>query len=273
MYNKKYYIGVLCLIFLFGISFVSAVKPTVIVTSDTGLVIVPVDEDYLRTGYDHSFHITVFNKSDGHPINSSIMCVMNLHGFGGEHIFREEDNTVEDQFTYSWKILGGNFTERTEYQVVFICYDDDIGGETSYFFKINDYGEKLSTAHSIKFNMAMVFLMMFFILGIVGFVMSDYYITKFVMYWICHLIFVVGSFSMWQFNQGFTITYIGLAGIWKVLFYVSITAVLPMILVSVAWIVYIHAYNEHFQKLIDKGEDTETAFAMTNKKKGWKYGN
>jgi len=40
-----------------------------------------------------------------------------------------------------------------------------------------------------------------------------------------------------------------------------------MMILSVAWIVYIHTYNEHFQKLIDKGEDTETAFAMTSKRK------
>ena len=52
------------------------------------------------------------------------------------------------------------------------------------------------------------------------------------------------------------------------LFYVSTIAVTPMIFVSIAWIVYIHLFNEHFQKLIDKGVDTEEAFRLTNKKRG-----
>jgi len=46
---------------------------------------------------------------------------------------------------------------------------------------------------------------------------------------------------------------------------------LPMIFLSLAWIVYIHTFNEHFEKLIDKGHDTESAFRMAKKKSrgGW----
>jgi len=142
--------------------------------------------------------------------------------------------------------------------------------ERKYFFWVNDYGEELTEANASSFNYSMMFLMILFVLTLVGLFMVEHYIGKFALYWIAHLLFVIGTFSMWQFNWGYAISYTGLAGIWKVLFYVSTIAVLPMILLSMVWIFYIHAFNEHFQKLVDKGEDTETAFAMANKKsKGW----
>ena len=270
MFNKKKAMfGFLFFFFLIVISSVSAVKPiTSIDTAEKGLIIVATDESYLRTGHNHTFLIMVFNASNGHPVNSSITCSFHLHGYGGDQLFIGYDTTVEELFHYSWDLNGGNFTERTEYQAQFVCWDDLVGGETSYFFMVDDYGEKLTIAHSIKFNFAMSFLMILFLSALIGLVKTENYIGKFALYWICHLLFIAGTFSVWQFNLGYTTTFIGMAGIWKVLFYVSITSVVPMLFLSIAWIVYIHAYNEHFQKLIDKGEDTEKAFAMTNKKKG-----
>ena len=41
-----------------------------------------------------------------------------------------------------------------------------------------------------------------------------------------------------------------------------------MVILSGAWIFYIHTFNEHFEKLIDKGMDTESAFRMAKKKRG-----
>jgi len=63
-----------------------------------------------------------------------------------------------------------------------------------------------------------------------------------------------------------------LTGIFRVMFWIFTVAVLPMIILSISWIVYIHTFNEHFQKLVDKGEDTETAFKMASKKRGGWFG-
>jgi hypothetical protein len=46
-----------------------------------------------------------------------------------------------------------------------------------------------------------------------------------------------------------------------------------MFFLSIAWIFYIHTFNEHFEKLISKGEHPETAFRMAKRKSGgWLHG-
>jgi hypothetical protein len=112
----------------------------------------------------------------------------------------------------------------------------------------------------------MLFMMILFLLAVAGIFFVDHYIGKFALYWISHVLFIVGTFSMWQFHQGYEISYFGLAGAWKVLFWVGISAVLPMIILSLAWIFYIHTFNEHVEKLVENGGNVEDAFAMAKKK-------
>ncbi len=258
------------MILLVGISLVSAVKPsTTVVTSDTGLIIEPTLKDYIRTGEDHEFEIHVFNKSDGSYIVSDTSCYMHLYHKDGNHVFEGVDNSVSHDFDYAFDLIGGNFTSRGEYQVKFQCnHTSGIAGGIEIFFFVNDYGEELSQAESHTFNMSMIFLMVLFAMAIIGLFIIENYIGKFALYWVAHLFFIVGTFSIWQFNMGYAIGFVGLAGIWKILFYVSTIAVVPMVFLSIAWIFYIHTFNEHFQKLVDKGMDTETAFAIANKKRG-----
>jgi len=166
-------------------------------------------------------------------------------------------------------LTGANFTSRGEYQAKFQCnHTSGIAGGSEIFFFVNDYGEELTQANASMFNYSMLLLMIMFILALVGLFIIENYIGKFALYWVCHLIFIIGTFSIWQFNMGYAIGFVGLAGIWKIFFYVSTFAVVPMMLLSVAWIIHIHLFNEHFQKLIDKGMDTEEAFKITNKKRG-----
>jgi len=267
MYNKKPYIAVVCLIFLMAmIVFVSAVKPTV--TFDGGLHIETTAPSYIRTGFDHEFETHVFNETTGYPITSGIDCYYNLYHKDGDHEAEGYDAVPSHTFDYAYTFTGGNFTSRGEYQLKIQCNDTQFGGGEEIFFWVNDYGEELTEANASSFNYSMMFLMILFVLAIVGLFVTEHYIGKFALYWICHVLFIVGTFSIWQFNQGYGLAFFGLAGIWKVLFYVSTIAVVPMILLSIAWIFYIHAFNEHFQKLVDKGEDTETAFAIANKKSG-----
>lgn len=266
MLNKNILL-IFCMIFLMGVSVVSSAPPITKINSDTGLIIEPTIKDYLRTGEDHEFEIHVFNVTDGMPMISGLTCYMHMYNDDGDHEFEGVDQDVSHIFDYSFDLTGGNFT-RGAYQVKFQCNSSVVGGGTEIEFKVNDYGEELTEAVSTTFNFSMMFMMILFLLTIVGMFLTENYITKFILYWISHLLFVIGSFSIWQFNIGYAIAYIGLAGVWKILFYVSIIAVVPMSILSMAWIFYIHTFNEHFQKLVDKGVDTEEAFAIAKRKSG-----
>jgi hypothetical protein len=59
-----------------------------------------------------------------------------------------------------------------------------------------------------------------------------------------------------------------LTGIFKIFFWILMLSAFPMILLSLAWVFYIHTFNEHFQKLLDKNMDTENAFKMAKRKSG-----
>jgi len=273
MYNKKSLYLMIFMFCLISISLVSAVKPITSITSDTGLIVEPTEKSAIRYNIDHAFEVHVFNKSNGMPITSGITCYMHLYHSSGEHIYEGIQDTANHDFDYGFDLTSGNFTNRGEYQAKFQCNNSEIGGGSQLFFIVNDFGEELSMAHSFKFNMAMFFMLVFFMMAIAGCIFSEHYIAKFVFYWVAHLIFIAGNFSIWQFNMGYTSYFTGMASVWKIMFYLGIYSVVPMVILSMAWIFYIHTFNEHFQKLVDKGEDPETAFSMAKKKSGgWSNG-
>lgn len=116
----------------------------------------------------------------------------------------------------------------------------------------------------------LLLLVLFFLFSLIGLFKIEDYKSKFALYWACHILIVGITFIAWNMAIENLMNENAIAGIFKVLFYLSIFAVLPMVILSGAWIFYIHTFNEHFQKILDKGEDPETAFAMSKKKsKGW----
>jgi len=253
-------------------AFAGADKTIISINSDTGLIVETTNPSYIRTGEDHEFETHVFNRSTGMPVNAGIDCYFHLYHKVGNHHAVGSDSVPSHTFDYAWDVNGTNFTGRGEYQLKVQCNNSLIGGGEELFFWVNDYGEELTDANSSNFNFSMAFLMILFLGALIGCIKAENYIVKFVLYWVCHLLFVIGTFSVWTFHQGYAMAYLGFAGIWKIMFYVSITAVLPMVILSMVWVFYIHLFNDHFQKLIDKGNDTETAFAMAKKKSGGWFG-
>jgi len=269
--KKKVMYGFIFLILLIGIiPLISAVKPSAPIQITTGLSIQPTEKNAIRQGIDHEFEVHVFNVSNGKPITSGITCYLHLYNSTGQHFYEGVDATASHTFDYSFNVLGGNFSSLGNYQAKFQCNSTTLGGGTEVYFTVNNFGEELSTAHSIKFNSAMFFMLILFLCALFGLFTIDGYIGKFVCYWVVHLLFIVGTFSMWQFNWGYTTVYLGMALMWKIMFYISIIAVFPMMLISLFWVIYIHVFNEHFEKIIRNGGNTEDAFRVANRKsRGW----
>lgn len=253
-----------------GISLVSS-APAIkqVNTGNTGYDIQFPKYIVIEKDKNFTFHSHIFNISNGYPIgNGDTNCFLHLYEDNGGHILKTQ--MTFDGIEWETLILGSNFSHVDTHGYIVYCNSSiaGLGGFASGSFEVTNNGETLSEATSINFNFAMLFLMILFITSIVGIFTTENYIGKFVLYWVAHLLFIIGTFSLWQFNYGYTIAYIGLAGIYKVMFYISAIAVVPMVFLSMAWIFYIHTFNEHFQKLVDKGIDTEEAFATAKKKSG-----
>ena len=265
--KKKVMFGfVFCFLFIIMIGLVSAVKPLTSVTSDEGYLVKVTQDSAIQTGQNHSFELHVFNVSNGMPITSGIACYMHLYHNTGKHLYEGMDATPDHMFDYSFDLLSGNFTSRGEYEAKFQCNSTTLGGESQLYFIVNDYGEELTTAHSFKFNASMFFMMILFIMAIIGIFGVENIIGKFACYWVAHLLFIVGTFSMWQFNMGYTSQFIGMASMWKILFYVSVTALFPLMILSIAGIILYYAMEKNVQRLIDKGMPEAEAYRRQGRK-------
>ena len=137
------------------------------------------------------------------------------------------------------------------------------------YFDITPTGFSPNIARGIMGIGLLLILIIFFIFSLVGLFVIEDYKGKFALYWVCHILIVGITFIAWHMAIENLRNGNAIAGIFKVFFYVSTISVFPMVILSLAWIIYIHTFNEHFQRLIDKGEDTETAFRMASKKRNW----
>jgi len=267
-YHKQYMFLFLLMFIVLSVNMVSAVKPiTSVDTSDEGLIVEATTKDYIRTATDHEFEIHVFNKTDGGYIVSDTTCYMHLYHKDGNHVYEGVDNSVAHTFDYAFDLTGGNFSTRGEYQAKFQCnHTSGFSGGQEIFFWVNDYGEELTPANQSLFSNTMWFMIILFLLALVGIFSIENVVGKFACYWIAHIFFVVGTFSVWQFTQGYALAYFGFAGVWKVLFYVGIFSMLPMMILSIAGIISYYAMDSKVQKLIDKGMPEAEAYRRQGRK-------
>lgn len=234
---------------------VSADKPITDIQTDAGYVIEPTIKSFIKTGELHEFELHIFNVSNGLPIIEGLSCYMHLYHDVGNHEYEGFDATINHNFDYAFDVAGGNFTDRGMYQAKFQCNDSIYGGGTEIEFGVNDYGEELTPAITSSHNQSMWFLMILFGLCVGGIIGFKNLIGKWACYMVAHLLFIIGTFAEWQFLQGYAMGYIVNAGIFKTLFYFSISAFFPIIIISIAGMIIYFATEKRVMNLIDHGMD------------------
>jgi hypothetical protein len=256
--------------FLFLIMPLISAQPTFAdIETDQGYQIQPTAHTFIRTGENYTFSIGVFNKTNGVPITSGVSCHSNLYGQDGSHQSLVSSSTVVRIFDYVMAFDSGNFTERGEYTIKIGCNSSAYGGGTEFSFYVNDYGHELKEGEAWMFYGGSLILFLLFLMSLVGIFKVDDYKGKFALYWVTHVLFIALTFSIWQFNEGFTIAFTGISGIFKIMFYVSTIAVFPMVLLSIAWIFYIHTMNDDIKKMMGRGMDEGEAYDRARRKRRW----
>lgn len=254
---------------IFLISFISAVPPvTTEFVGTEGFAVEANVQPYYVTNEGAEVHIYVFNMSNGAILASpSVSCQVELTDHNGSVVL-EGSATPDDHHFHMVRPPNVVNTSET-YALTIVCNNSYMAGYKTAFFEANPYGAGLTEAESLNFNWGMMFLMILFITSFIGIFKIESPAGKLACYWFSHLIFIVGTFSIWQFNYGHTLEYSGLAGAFKVLFYVSTISVFPMILLSIAWMFYIHTMNDDIKKMIDRGMDEDEAYSRAKEKKKW----
>ena len=82
----------------------------------------------------------------------------------------------------------------------------------------------------------LIILILFFVISLVGLFKIEDYKGKFALYWLCHLLIILIFFISWNLALGSLVSDSAISGIFKVMFYFSIFSVIPMMILSGAWI-------------------------------------
>lgn len=169
--------------------------------------------------------------------------------------------------TFYQTLDGGNFTQLGDTCVGVVCYDGSNYEDGSVCREVTPNGEEVDGSKTTFNIVLLVILTVFFILALIGLFTINDYRGKFALYWVCHVLLIGISFVAWRYGQDFLFSDGGASGIFKVIFWVSTTAVLPMLLLSIAWIVYIHTVTDEINDLMERGLTPEEAFERRSSKK------
>jgi hypothetical protein len=136
----------------------------------------------------------------------------------------------------------------------------------TFSYLVTESGLEMSQARTTSTLSLIGLLLIFLVLSIIGLFKVEDYRGKFALYWISHLFLILIFFVGWQIGVEGLLSGTALTGIFRILFWVTIVSAFPMVLLSLAWVFYVHTMNDHVKRLIEKGEDPETAFSMAQKK-------
>jgi len=267
MYNKKLTL-LICTIFLFVIilNFGSSAPPvTKVQQFQEGFNLVESPHYFLKLNEDYQYKFFVYNYSNGILMdNTSITCTFFLANISGEIILSQEADYFSDGH-WGIDILGGNFSYSGGYPYGVSC-QDDYGGALTGFFQVTESGVEITEGRSILTIGLMAILVFLLFISLYSLFSIEDYKGKFALYWVSHVLLILIFFVGWQIGVEGVLGGMALTGIFRIMFWIFTISAFPMLLLSIAWVFYIHTVNDHTKRLMEKGEDPETAFSMAKKK-------
>lgn len=169
--QKKSSLVLIVFIFLFSLTFISAVPPFVQeeVFTEGYEIRYPLDGT-LKLNLDHTFYFHVYNISNGMPIsNSSTNCVFHLYDSSGEHILEVPAKHYESEIDNEWEVFvgGNNFSKIGDQSYLIQCNSSSLGGFASVGFGITLSGLILETSEALiylilAFGVLLLFIISFY---------------------------------------------------------------------------------------------------------------
>lgn len=192
------------------------------------------------------------------------------------------NNITSIQYPNTTKvILDVEMTKRgTEYNYTY-CFPElngeylingfgDLGGEDTvwaYTLTLTPNGEEPTTP-KLLFHYGGIFILFIFLIGsVIGMIKEEDPKGTFALYWVSHLLFVAITFMLWDGALNLLTSAPFIIGFFRILFWISIISILPMLIMSVVWMIYILATCKDVQDLIDRGSTSEEAWDRLGRRK------
>ena len=269
MFNKNLFLFLFILLLLF--SFVRADKIIETKTNVNGLqLFFPDCYTYLPQNTDYEINIHVSNISNGYPLtNIETDCYLHLYNSTGQHTIESNLLTKDvNGWDHQLIIKGDNLSDVGTHSIYIWCnYTSSLGGEVRSSFIITESGFEITEGRSI-FAIGLLFILIcLMFISLYGTFKIENPSGKFALYWITHLFAILICFVGWQFGVEGLLDGTGIVAIFRILFYVLTVAVFPMIILSIAWIFYIHTVNDDIRNMMDKGMPPEEAFKRSTSRR------
>lgn len=164
--------------------------------------------------------------------------------------------------------LNSSYTGQLgQYRVNGYCrVEPDVMKNWVYYFDVTPNGEEPNQAKTLFYVVSLCILVVFLLLSLTGLFKFEDYKGRFALYWTSHLLVVAITFTAWDMCGEFLTGTPFITGMFKILFYFSIIAIFPMVILSLAWIFYTHTVTEEISRLMQGGMDVETAFKRSKMK-------
>ena len=142
---------ILILILVLIPNLIYAAPPVQTVIGDSGLEIRVQEFDTLKQRQDFDFHIHLFSRESGLPIDETIgaNCTFHLYNSLGQHLYVDTTTTYDNLYDIEFFIAGGNFSDSGYYYYIAQCFciacgitDDipDLGGFRAASFIVTKDG-------------------------------------------------------------------------------------------------------------------------------------
>jgi len=150
----------------------------------------------------------------------------------------------------------------------------DLGGVNTvwaYTFDITTTGEAIDVGRGIINGSSLLVLTILFIISLVGLFKVQSYISKFALFWVTYLLFIALTFTTWNISSVYMIGTSFVIGFFRVLFLTLLIAMFPLVLLSLAWVFYIHTATDEIRSMMERGMTSEEAWdrSARNTGKGW----
>lgn len=280
MFKKKVFLFVFVFLFLMILlPIVTSAPPSDTVVVERGIDIVHPETKSLKSNTDVEFNFWTYNSTDGETLtNETLNCSVYLIDNAGVNFYKFSNNAgASGLMTYGkgsplctncWTMTlpNENLTEGVySYQIK--CQGEGIGGYTTGFFEATESGVEMDEGRSISAIGLLTLLVFLLFISLYSLFSVESYIGKFVLYWVSHVLMIIISFAGWQIGVEGLLEGVGLIGVFRIMFYVLTVAVFPMVLLSIAWIFYIHTMNDDVRKMVDKGMPVEEAFKKSSNRR------
>ena len=137
----------------------------------------------------------------------------------------------------------------------------------AYVINLTPNGD-IPTIPKLLFHYGSIFMLfLFFALAVLGIIYFEDYKGKFALYWVAHVLLIAITFMLWNGSTNLLTSAPFVISFFRIVFFFIMIASFPMVILSLAWIFYMHITCDEIMSMMDRGMDEDEAWSRVKSKR------